>query len=318
MKLIRPSTLAIVSTTVAIVLLPIGRLWFENEMVRWNLAAAATAVELGEGNDKEYLAAARRWADSGLEEYRDYWIYRFQKTVEMDRDPKLLLRLKATEDKGAVLGLHDPNEFIADSVTEVIEAAREASPDNVSIVYPFIQQWTNDEVFSFSALVEMLEACETAAMRRNVGFLNLLAYMRALEKQDLDLALADIDKALEKQPSNWGFLDTRAWVLHQMGRSKEALLVINKSIKLEQRSRINMVNALNALLFEEEGDASTQDSPSVYEPRKRREVSPQLWGRGVTRYHRAEILKELGEDENAEKDYDWLRRQQLPIDGTLY
>jgi predicted negative regulator of RcsB-dependent stress response len=60
---------------------------------------------------------------------------------------------------------------------------------------------------------------------------NQLAYMRALAKVDLEEALLDINQALVKN-DNESFLDTKAWVLHQLGRDEEALPIIEKSLSM--------------------------------------------------------------------------------------
>jgi len=60
---------------------------------------------------------------------------------------------------------------------------------------------------------------------------NQLAYMRALAKVDLEDALLDVNQALVKN-DNESFLDTKAWVLHQLGRDEEALPIIEKSLSM--------------------------------------------------------------------------------------
>ena len=66
---------------------------------------------------------------------------------------------------------------------------------------------------------------------RNAVQNNQIAYMRSLAKIDLEEALLDINQAI-KQLNNESFLDTKAWVLHQLGRNEEALPLIDESLSM--------------------------------------------------------------------------------------
>ena len=66
---------------------------------------------------------------------------------------------------------------------------------------------------------------------RSVDGLNQLAYYRALAGIELDEALADVDRAIELEGPNPLILDTKAWVLHELGRNLEALSFSNEAIK---------------------------------------------------------------------------------------
>jgi len=83
----------------------------------------------------------------------------------------------------------------------------------------------------FSSAVSLLKEFLPATERRSPIQNNQLAYMRALAKQDLEEALREIDMAL-KGEDNESFLDTKAWVLHQMGRNEEALPIIDRAISM--------------------------------------------------------------------------------------
>ncbi len=58
---------------------------------------------------------------------------------------------------------------------------------------------------------------------------NLIAYMRACANEKLELALVEVDTAL-RTDQDPGILDTKAWVLHRLGRNEEALPLMEKSI----------------------------------------------------------------------------------------
>lgn len=82
----------------------------------------------------------------------------------------------------------------------------------------------------FQAAVNLLnEHLPPVADRKPVQN-NQIAYMRSLAGSDLEAALDEIDRALKSQ-QNESFLDTKAWVLHGLGRHEEALEVIDEALK---------------------------------------------------------------------------------------
>ncbi len=82
----------------------------------------------------------------------------------------------------------------------------------------------------FEASAKLLQQYLPDREQRDPLANNQIAYMRALAGVDLEEALADVDKALESQ-QNESFLDTKAWVLHRLGRDEEALEVIDEAMK---------------------------------------------------------------------------------------
>jgi len=60
--------------------------------------------------------------------------------------------------------------------------------------------------------------------------LNYLGYSLAEDGRDLERALAMIEKALEKEPDNPFFLDSKAWALYKLKRMDDALAAIEKAI----------------------------------------------------------------------------------------
>jgi tetratricopeptide (TPR) repeat protein len=82
----------------------------------------------------------------------------------------------------------------------------------------------------FQAAVNLLnEHLPPVADRKPVQN-NQIAYMRSLTGSDLELALDEVERAL-KSLQNESFLDTKAWVLHGLGRNEEALEVIDEALK---------------------------------------------------------------------------------------
>lgn len=82
----------------------------------------------------------------------------------------------------------------------------------------------------FQAAVNLLNEHLPAAADRKPVQNNQIAYMRSLAGSDLEVALDEIDRALKSQ-QNESFLDTKAWVLHGLGRHEEALEVIDEALK---------------------------------------------------------------------------------------
>ncbi len=63
----------------------------------------------------------------------------------------------------------------------------------------------------------------------NDGALNNYAYYLSEQSANLDLALEMINKALEKNPNRPTYLDTKGWVLFQLGKYDEAIVFLEKA-----------------------------------------------------------------------------------------
>ncbi|MFQ5743257.1 MAG: tetratricopeptide repeat protein [Acidobacteriota bacterium] len=61
---------------------------------------------------------------------------------------------------------------------------------------------------------------------------NNLAYMNALREVNLEQAIEQVDRALEIEPGNPNYLDTKGWVLYKMGRYQEALQLLEQAAKM--------------------------------------------------------------------------------------
>jgi len=83
----------------------------------------------------------------------------------------------------------------------------------------------------FDAAAKVLVANLPPREERNAIQNNQIAYMRSLANIELEEALLDINQAI-KQLNNESFLDTKAWVLHQLGRNEEALPTIEESLSM--------------------------------------------------------------------------------------
>jgi Tfp pilus assembly protein PilF len=68
----------------------------------------------------------------------------------------------------------------------------------------------------------------------NPTVLNNHAWYLALQGEQLDRAEACSRRALELSPGNANLLDTRAWVLHRMGRNAEALVAMEEAVRMSE------------------------------------------------------------------------------------
>ena len=174
--------------------------------------------------------------------------------------------------------------------------------------------------------VRVMERFFPVIPKRDPNENNSLAYFRALSKKGLETALEEIDAALVADGSaRTEFLDTKAWVLHGLGRDKEALPFIEESLKkiyLQLKKIEGIPSAelakLERLFVDEVEDEPDTDS-SAKIPRNRmdelKKAFPSLMPAALelqaeriaaVRFHRACILDELGRTEESERDYRWL------------
>ncbi len=67
-------------------------------------------------------------------------------------------------------------------------------------------------------------------------YLNNLAYTLAVRGIELERALFLVERALETEPQNASYLDTKGWIYYRMGRFEDAETWIRKALKLDQSS----------------------------------------------------------------------------------
>ncbi len=80
----------------------------------------------------------------------------------------------------------------------------------------------------FEAAVRLLEEFLPPISRRDPIQNNQIAYMRSLALIDCETGLLEVNQALKSSPNEPSFLDTRAWLLHQLDRNEEALSDIDR------------------------------------------------------------------------------------------
>lgn len=280
----------VIGGTIALVLLPIAFVSSRAELARWYLAAATNAVQLGNDSPGPYVdRAVSVYAKS--EELRDYWLFRVQQALE--NDPETVV----DELRGAI-------------------AVDKAFVDLCDVAAASL--WNRQQLPEH---IQAIEVKREVLPKLNSNDLNLLAYSRSLVGLDLDRALLDIDQAVERQPENYAFRDTRAWVLFQMGRPLEALDEINFAVRRVEQ--FGQVNSWMSWLdtdpeLPEEYAKAVQEAVDEIPTLTQREAGEQLWGTGALYYHRAKILDALGRNDEAARDWEWLHSRNLPTDGSLY
>jgi tetratricopeptide (TPR) repeat protein len=138
-------------------------------------------------------------------------------------------------------------------------------------------------------------AAATEMIERHLGdrieHLNSRAYSRALGKFELVEALADIDEVLTDSPDNGMYLDTRGYVLFQLGRDKEALADLSRAIELVEKERDQIELA-----------SKQQPLPAKAQELVARQMKAFDHHLAVMYHHRGEVHEQLGNADEAKKD----------------
>jgi tetratricopeptide (TPR) repeat protein len=172
---------------------------------------------------------------------------------------------------------------------------------------------------ALAVLKEFLPSRETRNPQQN----NLIAYVRSLAMEDLEEALEEIDLAL-KRLKNESLLDTKAWVLHQMGRHREALVEIDRGIDMllgnlqEDPNFAEVLDYMGTVQSENKRtnaeEVQREEKMGVgWAYQKLHEAFPGMAEQDIRylnlatlRYHRWRILVALGEKARSEEDFRWL------------
>jgi tetratricopeptide (TPR) repeat protein len=138
-------------------------------------------------------------------------------------DPELYIRK-------AYLVSEEGNELLA---TEYFQKAIDVATDSLtkSDAYTALADHTKDLKKSKKLYKKALEYNPDNAMA-----LNNWAYYSSLANDDLPLALELSTRACELEATNATYLDTKAWILHLMGRNQEAKKVMQQAISLDNSS----------------------------------------------------------------------------------
>lgn len=326
----------IILGTLGLVLGPVVASQYRAEVARWHLAIAANAVVMAEASpsadpsdrlEARHLAQAAKWVDD-ISELRDYWLYRIMKSIELHQQiASGTLPMKTANLPDNQLSSHGSEQEAAAGVdnqilpvSKIVAEAIKKDQANFTLGL----NYASEELFrrrQFAEAVAVLEVSCIDNLRDNFYFLNQLAYFRALAGIELDQALVDINRALAQVPEegSWqgALRDTRAWILFQMGKPLEALPDADFAVKqVEQEPDLGLMG--DTLQWLEQTLTGRPKPRSADKILTRKEAGAALWGKATLYYHRARILQALGRTEQAESDYDWLRRHQLPTDERLF
>lgn len=278
-------TSLIVIGTIGLALTPVIADQFRPEVARWYLAEATNRIVAAQDTGHQ-LEQARRWAGN-MSEMRDYWIFRAEQAMA------------------------DSPEDVA----EVVSQAVAQNKLNFFLADSYAQRLADSRLFKEA--VAVLEAGAIPELENSPQHLNNLAYFRALAGIDLDQALLDINRGLERNPNSPGMRDTRGWVLFKMGNPLSALEDANFAVSfITPPTDAGWLDRSLAWLEERVlTQREPQDSSKVL---TRREAGEHLWMRATLFYHRAKILEALGRTEEAERDFQWLRDRHLPTDDSIF
>lgn len=202
------ATRLILIATVALPVAPIAMDYFGPETsARWMLANAANEFDRGNVAQAQKLLEGAFEKSNEIISDKDFW--RQFERIELSKEAD-------TADLS-------PTKLWEEMIKRIDNPTVQA---NAAIEISTIL--SNRKKFEASA--KLLQQYLPDREQRNPLANNQIAYMRALAGVDLEEALADVDKALESQ-QNESFLDTKAWVLHRLGRNEEALEVIDEAMK---------------------------------------------------------------------------------------
>ena len=270
---------------IACVVFPVLVAAWPAEHARWLVAEAANALEQSQENEDKFAEQTREL---------------LRQAIEIDPSIKFAPEFI---DLNLVTGELDANQAY-----EIFLEAPEETRSRIAFGFSQIFAKKRDFKLAFA----FLKAGFPTLNRRSALINNNFAYFAALSDQELDEALLSIDHALQAVADS-GLLDTKAWVLFKMARFEESLKTIDQAIsKSETETKAVLLNPADrkALTAFRTGlppnpPGSNQKLPanSVNSSRNLRELSR---GFAVFQYHRAEILKKLDREAEAQQIFDWL------------
>ena len=134
---------------------------------------------------------------------------------------------------------------------------------------------------------------------------NLLAYLRALNSTDLDQALSDIDKSIDKIGPAPALLDTRGFIRYQLGEFEAARDDLEEAVEEYSRDlgRHRQLEGGNRIV-----------DLRVYQL----ELHAAKEALAVVVYHRGMIYEKLGELNRAKADFDQVRDLGFEPNEDLY
>lgn len=161
-----------------------------------------------------------------------------------------------------------------------------------------------DAVADWKSVVEMNERRRLLA---EVNLWNGLAYARAVAGMELDEALADMQRAVVREPAEPALLDTRGYLLYRLGKYDEAIVDLDAAVAGAERR-----------LAERDKQLAAPRSPLPDRreaERDRRSAAHEL---AVIVYHRSLVFDKLNQPEAAAADRDRVRQLGHQPDERLF
>lgn len=151
-----------------------------------------------------------------------------------------------------------------------------------------------DAVTDWKTLVELKSVRSALA---EVSLWNGLAYARALAGTELEEALADAERAVQREPESAALLDTRGFVHLRRGQFEPALKDLDSAVKLAEARMAENSKKLDGL-------------PSTLMDRRQADKVRKSWEHelAVILYHRSLALDALEQPEAAAADRDRVRQ----------
>jgi tetratricopeptide (TPR) repeat protein len=183
---------------------------------RWMLAHAANEFQHEKPIEAEAILQKAIDASREIAADPEYWDLRFQLVFD-----------KTAPDAAKIASLkEDAIRFLS----ELEDRERYVASLIVSNLFQENDQYTH--------AIDVLQTLYPQFEKRTAGMNNNIAYFRSLLGQDLALALSEINFSLESDASA-GSMDTKAWILHGLGRDTEALKFANKGLEMVYKSLAN-------------------------------------------------------------------------------
>ncbi|XZE33509.1 hypothetical protein SH501x_004294 [Pirellulaceae bacterium SH501] len=295
---------AILLITVLIPVLPVVRVYFwEHALPRWYLAHAANEIASERIESATQSLDKSIATDPSVAADMHYW------RLRMD----ILLGKKdvsATE-------LDSFKEQVFDDLNELKNRSLQAA----------VSDWIGSRLLQerqAGMAVQIMSRFFPPIEERSPVQNNDLAYARAVARTDLDVASDEIDAALKRAVErNPGFLDTKAWVLHQRGENALAREFAQVAIDLLYQDLAGIDREIAQAFYPDSKLAEVRGSmestgledekvaaaeglaklPDISEA----QIQQQLKMIAVLRHHRASILEALGDETAAALDRLWLR-----------
>ena len=138
---------------------------------------------------------------------------------EMTKETKYLIRIAILLDK-----LYGPEESF--KVLNVWKEKLESDPTGL-----YYYAYFADRAGYYQTAENLLR--KLVKISPSPDNFNYLAYFLAQRGKDLEEALKYVDKALEEEPENPAFIDTKGWIFFKMGKYEKSCKLLKKALSLK-------------------------------------------------------------------------------------